>query len=73
MSQAFMLHLQTSLSRSAGMPACDVDLNRRHNLLYSISYGIQPSFIRVTCPSHGKCFWEIRACKLEMLPLPGMS
>ena len=57
MSQAVMSRLQTSLNRSAGLP---VGLVPRHSLLHSISLGIRPSSIRVTCPNHRKRFWEIK-------------
>ena len=70
MSQAFMSRLQTSLNRSAGLP---VGLVPRHSSLYSISLGIRPSSIRVTCPNHRKRLWEIKACRLGILPLARMS
>ena len=64
----FMSLLQTSWKRSDGLPACLVP-----NSPYSLSLGICPWFMQLTCPSHLRHFWSRMLYMLGMLALDKMS
>ena len=62
MPVSFKSCLQTSLNRKAGRP---VSRRPEASSPYMTSFGMRPSSIRCTCPSHCKRHWQSMRCILR--------